>query len=65
MGEHARVKKLKEDMGILAYMRRQNMENQTNKGVPELMIKEFQESTACHPSLISRVVIPEQLPTPQ
>ena len=41
MGEHARVKKLKEDMGILAYMRRQNMENQTNKGEPELMIKEF------------------------
>lgn len=51
MGDQMRVKVLKEEMGILAYMRRNNLENQGNKGNPELMVREFSEQTAIHPCL--------------
>jgi len=41
-------------MGILAYMRRNGLENQSNKGNAQAMIKEFIEETSIHPCLLPK-----------
>ena len=51
MGEKQRVQKLREEVGILTYMKHSGLVNESNKGKDDLMLKEFAAQTSNHPDL--------------
>ena len=60
MGEKQRVQKLREEVGILTYMKHSGLVNESNKGKDDLMLKEFAAQTSNHSDLESQ----EQLSKP-
>jgi hypothetical protein len=49
VGVQNRILKLKEDVGILAYLRRNGLENEANKFNSQKTIEDFQTLTSRHP----------------
>jgi len=49
IGIQNRMLKLKEDVGILAYLRRNGLENESNKHNSQRTIEEFDTITSQHP----------------
>ena len=54
MGMRERIANLKEEIGILAYMRRNGLENQSNYYNSDATLQQFRNETSYHPQLVEK-----------